>query len=191
MSRTFFDIDYEGLLANEKWIARLARSLVADDVADDVTQELWAAYMRRAVAPREPLSWLFAVTFNLIRKERRRSSQRESAADVSDMPNESPEQVATRTELLRFLLERMERLPPEHRELIVLRYFEGLSASEIVRVLQLPPGTVRRRLKQALDELRQCLDDRQPRGTWVAILLPLALGPQGTSSTMPIIPASA
>ena len=47
-----------------------------------------------------------------------------------------------------------ERLPPEQRRLLMLRYWHGLSAAEIARRRNLPAATVRTRLRRAHLRLR-------------------------------------
>jgi RNA polymerase sigma-70 factor (ECF subfamily) len=47
----------------------------------------------------------------------------------------------------------IERLGPEHRDVVLLREIEGLSYGEIAGVLQIPVGTVRSRLHNARVEL--------------------------------------
>jgi len=49
------------------------------------------------------------------------------------------------------------RLSPKLREVVVLRYLEGLSYDEISRVLGRAPGTVASRLNRALSELEKQL----------------------------------
>lgn len=45
-------------------------------------------------------------------------------------------------------------LTEPYRSTILLRYSEGMEPTEIARKLGLPPGTVRWRLKRAMDRLR-------------------------------------
>jgi RNA polymerase sigma-70 factor (ECF subfamily) len=51
------------------------------------------------------------------------------------------------------------RVAPDHRALLVLRYWEGLSTDEIAAVLHLAPGAVRMRLLRARREFRRCYED--------------------------------
>jgi hypothetical protein len=57
-----------------------------------------------------------------------------------------------------------------------LHFIEGFSSADIARRLGIPDGTVRRRLKVALDQLRDRLQKRsdQPARGWLAALVPLA-----------------
>lgn len=51
------------------------------------------------------------------------------------------------------LLAALARLPPEHRAVIVMRYFLELTPGEIAEALGLPRGTVNSRLRRGLDRL--------------------------------------
>jgi RNA polymerase sigma-70 factor (ECF subfamily) len=46
------------------------------------------------------------------------------------------------------------RLPEHYREVVVLRFLQGLAYREVGAVLDIPPGTVRSRLAKALELLR-------------------------------------
>lgn len=53
----------------------------------------------------------------------------------------------------------LKTLSPEHREIILLREFQGLAYEEIAQVLDVPRGTVDSRLSRARRELQQRLKD--------------------------------
>lgn len=55
------------------------------------------------------------------------------------------------------------QLPLEHRTVLVLKHFAGLSNAEIASALEIPEGTVRSRLHHAIRSLRAALDaDARP-----------------------------
>jgi RNA polymerase sigma-70 factor, ECF subfamily len=58
------------------------------------------------------------------------------------------------------------RLPIDHRSVLVLKYYAGLSNEEIAEGLDIPEGTVRSRLHYSLRALRAALeaDARPPEG---------------------------
>jgi RNA polymerase sigma-70 factor, ECF subfamily len=51
-----------------------------------------------------------------------------------------------------------ERLPMDHRAVVVLKHYAGLSNDEIAEALDIPEGTVRSRLHYALKTLRAALE---------------------------------
>ena len=85
-------------------------------------------------------------------------------------PDPSPEAVVIVREGQRFLLDALTRLPPTHRDVLVLREMEGLSYAQISQITGVAIGTVMSRLSRARAELLrrvrgQC---REPLETGVA-----------------------
>ena len=71
---------------------------------------------------------------------------------------ESPLENLVRAELQVRVQEALGRLRPAHREVLVLRYLEGLSVCEIADVLAIKDGAVKKRHLRALQELRSILN---------------------------------
>lgn len=176
----------ESLVAHGGWMRDLASSLLADaGAADDVVQEAWIAAMRRPPAEERALEpWLARVVRNLAWK-RRRSEQRRvehETRSASTEPSDSAHDTLERIETQRILVEAVAALGEPLRTTVVLRWFEGLSSVEIARRTNVPEGTVRWRLKSALDELRERLDRRfGSRESWSAWLLPWSVDPASLS----------
>jgi RNA polymerase sigma-70 factor (ECF subfamily) len=175
-------IGIEALLGQERWVRRLAGALVHDhDDAEDVIQEARVASWRRP--PRDPeraRSWLSTVVRNLVRNRRRAEGTRqrlEAELEAGAEPVPSAERLAERLEIHRALAEAVSRLAEPFRQVVLLRYYEDLSAAEIARRLGEPAGTIRWRLKAGLDRLRADLDERRgSRAAWLVALAPLADG---------------
>ena len=53
----------------------------------------------------------------------------------------------------------LETLSPGHRKVILLKYAEGLTSAEIAAVMDRAPGTVRRLLSEAYNQLRLVLGE--------------------------------
>jgi len=171
----------QDLLQHSAWLRRLAASLVGDAAADDLVQETWIAAMRSPPDGERPLRpWLSTVLRNLARMTWRSSesrSRREAESDVPE-PTPSPEDVVARAQTQHRLVELVLAMAEPYRSTLLLRYFEGLEPSEIARQQDVPAGTVRWRLKEALARLRAQLDQASAgnRRAWMLTLAPLAKG---------------
>jgi RNA polymerase sigma-70 factor (ECF subfamily) len=110
-------------------------------------------------------SWLYTIARRFCIKKRRRSKfapAREDSLDTSDAaadrladPTPTPEQTAANRELATALTRAIDALDPPHREVLVLRDVEGLSAPEVARVLDISIDAVKSRLHRARIAVRQ------------------------------------
>jgi RNA polymerase sigma-70 factor (ECF subfamily) len=172
----------EDLLSQGSWAERLARRLADPRAeAEDLVQEGWLAALRARPAAREGLRpWLGQVlrhaASNRRRGERRRLAREEQVgAAVAGAGVPSPEDLVARMEIQRSLADLVLALEAPVRQVILLRYYEGLTSGEIARALEQPESTVRWRLKTGVDELRRKLDERHggQREAWLRGLVPL------------------
>ena len=79
----------------------------------------------------------------------------ENAGEPAD-PH-TPQEELERRELHRAVQQALDRLTPEHREVLLLRQMQGLSYQEIGAALSLEEGTVKSRLSRAKRQLRTIL----------------------------------
>ncbi len=144
----------------------MARRILRDTGrAEDAVQEALVTAWRELRGLRDPdrfEAWLARLLVNECLDQLRRA-RRQLPASVLPLEHpgssDDPERLALRDQLERGF----ERLPPEQRVVVVLRYYVGLSSSEIAATLELPEGTVASRLHYALAGLRAALeaDERQ------------------------------
>ncbi|MDB4958785.1 MAG: hypothetical protein JWO36_6354 [Myxococcales bacterium] len=173
------DIRLAQLTAEMAWLKRLARALIRNDEAADLAHDAWLVAVEHAPEDGRPLRpWLGRIARNLTfmgGRARRRREARELATAVLAEPVPSPDQLVQRVEIQRLVACEVLRLAEPYRSTVLLHYFEELTCAEIARRLELPEGTIRRRLKVARDQLRARLDTKQPgsRGG-LAALAPLA-----------------
>lgn len=66
-------------------------------------------------------------------------------------------------------------LDEKHRVLIDMAYFQGYSQREIEKELNIPLGTIKSRLRQAINELRTKLNDDQVRNLLLSVALAITL----------------
>ncbi len=183
----------DDLLAHVGWVQALARSLVADSsTADDLAQETWMAALTGARATNEsPRGWLGRVLRNRMlqraRSERARSDHERSERPEPDLP--SSDDLLERIEQQKLLADVLVGLREPYRESVILRYYEGLNATEIGERLGVSSGTIRQRLKRGLEALREDLDSRVEGGreAWLSALLPLV--EFGRSGSIPFDPS--
>jgi RNA polymerase sigma-70 factor (ECF subfamily) len=162
------------------WLRGMAASLVGDGAqADDLVQDTWLASLRRPpVDTASPRPWLARVVRNLAhnrrRDEGRRSTREELAREERTVAG--PADLAQQAEAQRLVAEAVTRLAEPLRDVIVLRYFQGLDSSAAAAHLGVPAATVRTRLARALEALRVDLDRSSPGGrrTWALLLAPFA-----------------
>ncbi len=175
------DPSTEELLAHAEWLRRLARALVGEAAADDVVQETYEVALtqppKRAGALRP---WLGGVARNLAKMRKRAGARRarreEAAAGAPAVAAPGPEELVARAMVQQRVATMVLALDEPLRSTLLLRYYEGLSAAEIARAQGVPAGTVRWRIKQALDQVRARLDDDHEgdRKRWVLLVAPLA-----------------
>ena len=141
--------------------------------AMDVTQEVFLRIHRELHRFRFEASfssWVYRLTVNLATdfRRRRRTRRMQTLDGVSEdgsprseilQSNESsPAVEAARRELAGDVLMTLDVLSPKLREVIVLRYLQGLSYSEVAEVLETPVGTVKSRLNRAHEKLKPGLE---------------------------------
>jgi RNA polymerase sigma factor (sigma-70 family) len=142
---------------------RVAYLLGAGDDADDVVQEAFVKAYRalpryRADAPFRP--WLLRIvaneTKNTVRSRKRRERLARRALEMR--PPDEPVLHAIEEERRRALLAAVRALGSKDRDVVVCRYFLGLSEAETATILSLNRGTVKSRTSRALVRLRDRLD---------------------------------
>ena len=135
------------------WVVRLAcRFTGSHHDALDVLQDTFAYLLRKLPGFRLTASmttFLYPVVKHLSIDMCRRRKRYVSQEEVPDA--EAPEAVTTGREELAAV---MRALSEEHREVVLMRFVEGMSLEEIAGALKIPTGTVKSRLHNALRTLR-------------------------------------
>jgi RNA polymerase sigma-70 factor, ECF subfamily len=169
----------EQLVADSSWLRRLAFALVKDEAtADDLVQDTYTIAATQTPTDGQPLRpWLARVLWNRLRTARRgdrRRRDREHAFGEHATPPARPDEIVDRIEVQRMLAGFVLELAAPQRDVVLLHYFEGLTSKEIGLRLGIASGTVRWRLKQAVDELRERMDQRSPNRAWLPPLAAFA-----------------
>lgn len=141
---------------------RLAWAILQDDVdADDATQDAFGQAWRARRSLRDPDcfdAWFGRILVNVCRERlRQRARQRvRPLTPTDDLPvADSSGHVSARDEIGRAVA----RLDPDHRIVVILRYWADLTIDEIAERVDVPAGTVKSRLHYALRSMRPRLED--------------------------------
>jgi RNA polymerase sigma-70 factor, ECF subfamily len=145
-------------------------------LAEECTQDVFVRVWRHAgeFDPRRGglTAWLLTVTRNraieLVRTRARRLARDgqpsaldlEQTADAAD-PSPDPSDLAAAAQQTVRIASVLAELPPEQLEVVQLAFFDDLSHDEIATRLALPLGTVKGRMRLALDRLRRHTHDLQ------------------------------
>ena len=136
-----------------------ASATLAEECAQDVMATLWQKANMFDPSRASVATWVFTIARNR-RIDALRKSRRPEPEDLSWGPEPEPDQAdaleaAQDTERLGAALA---QLPQKQRELIERAYFGDLSHSEIAVETGLPLGTIKSRIRLALDRLRNQMD---------------------------------
>ncbi len=170
------------LLQETGWLRRLARSMVNDSAtADDLAQDAWIVASRKAPTDGRPLRpWLSRVMLNLVRMRHRGARRRDAREQQAPDPGgtATPEELYERVEMQRVLAEVVLALKPIYRDVVLMHFVEGRTSAEIGEALHIDAGTVRWRLKTAIEQMRAALDRRSSdkRALWIGPMARLAGG---------------
>ncbi len=147
----------------------LAYRIVGDrGTAEDVTQEaflsLWRTGARYDRTRGSVRTWLLGVVRNRAIDALRRQATRAPTVELEleRLPDQGPYTELTDTEALRQEAAREVRgvlrmLPADQLKVIELAYFAGLTHSEIAEALGMPLGTVKGRMRLAMEKIRATL----------------------------------
>lgn len=149
--------------------------LGSDSDAEDVLQEVFLE-VHRALRTYQPskgafTTWLYRITMNDCLNWRRvRRLPAISLDDISMLPG-STEGVwrglehDDAVEIDDDVWQAVSRLSPKLRTVVILRYYLELSYAEMTQVLNVPLGTVKSRLNQALQTVRRDLEAQTAQET--------------------------
>lgn len=132
----------------------------AEEIAQDAFLAVWRSGGRYDRTRGSVRTWLLGVVHNRAIDSLRRTTvhQRhqtsdEQAAERLEAPERTDVEVARRDEA-RSMRALLDELPGEQRRVIELAYFGGFTHEQIAQMLELPLGTVKGRMRLALEKMR-------------------------------------
>jgi RNA polymerase sigma-70 factor (ECF subfamily) len=146
-------------------VARVLRSV--DDVDDVVEETFWQAWRqadRFDPARGSVQTWLLTIArsrsldrIRTLRRRREEPLERDDGRVIDQVAPSDPGLDAEASERRRIVTSALASLPPEQRDALELGYYGGLSQSEIAERTGQPLGTVKTRMRLAMQKLRSQL----------------------------------
>ncbi|USG65455.1 sigma-70 family RNA polymerase sigma factor [Brevibacillus ruminantium] len=147
-----------------KKVLRLVYLIVKDrSLAEDITQEVFLKAYKNLSSFRGESSmqtWVYKIAMNEARKHLRSWSFRhlfyrpDVDLEVAEAAESSVIHNDGRARFVRMVM----NLPPNHRQMIVLHYYEELSIEKMADILGISPGAVYTRLHRARQKLKERLE---------------------------------
>ena len=138
----------------------LARMVGDDHAADDLLQEVWFDVYRGVARLADPgafPAWLYRIARRRALGQLRKGRQPVASLDGIDLADEGEDDDFSADDAER-VHAALGLLAPEHREVLLLRFVEGMAYEDIARVTGCPLGTVRSRIHYAKRALRGVME---------------------------------
>jgi RNA polymerase sigma factor (sigma-70 family) len=146
----------------------LLKTGCAAEEAEEIAQGTMVAVWRKASqfdpATAGAAAWIFTIARNLRIDAARRATrdgrlEHEVERDYEPAVAESPEMIFSRAESASRVTAAIDRLSTEQSTVILLSFMEERPHSEIADLLGIPLGTVKSRIRLAMNRLRELLDE--------------------------------
>ncbi len=144
-------------LRHRDWVTTLAYRFTSDnDLSLDVLQEAFLYFLKKFpgfVLTAQLKTFLYPVVKNLSMAAKRKTHRYQSSeAELAALEQSTATETTSNSGDMAVVLA---SLSQEHREVLLLRFVDGLSLNEIAEAMEIPLGTVKSRLHNALASLRQ------------------------------------
>jgi len=148
----------------------LHRQSLSEDIVQDVFMKL--IENKKGYDPSRPFRpWLYRIArnriFDELRKNRRwhifhlnTSPEQDFPLQIGELPDPtlSPRETLNRNELCKSLLKGLNELDSRSREMLILRYLQGLPVREVSEIMGIPEGTIHSGTHRALKSLEKIMN---------------------------------
>lgn len=150
----------------------LYRNINREKLAEDLTQETFLRViraLRQGKYPAQFRPWIYRIATNLLRDMFKSAGyQRQvpaSQEEVARLSEEGPKgraesnliDIVLKQELRKQVVEAIQALPGELRQVIIMRFYQELKIKDIAQALGMPEGTIKSRLHRAYRQLSDAL----------------------------------
>jgi RNA polymerase sigma-70 factor, ECF subfamily len=150
---------------------RYALRLLGEPVAaEDIVAETFYRFLRaleQGGGPKNHLqAYLYRVAYNLIVDRSRQRQPEMNWVDIDAMPGDAPgpETIVTKNLEQARVRATLWKLTDDQRQVIVLKFIEGMSNAEVARILVKPVGAVKALQHRAINSMRRILQTADEEG---------------------------
>lgn len=136
---------------------------LAEDLCQTVFLKAFAGLKNFEVTEREPLGYFFTIARNTIIDNSRKKNFLLAEDDFFDEVVDSkalPEQEFIDAEVRSYILEAVDRLDGDQRDVIIFKFLQEMDAKEIAKIMGKNPETVRQIQSRAIKKLRRIFEDK-------------------------------
>lgn len=138
-------------------VSRLGDRATAEDVFQQVLSEVWRRGPEYDPERASMVTWILTIARSRVIDELRR--RRPEPVDPSELPDDAAEERPHDQAIERWRMAHLlAQLPGDERRLLELRFYGGLTQSEIHEQTGVPLGTIKTRMVRALERLRALMD---------------------------------
>jgi RNA polymerase sigma-70 factor (ECF subfamily) len=134
-------------------------SKMTEEITNDVMFEVWKganSFQGKSAV----LTWIFGIAHNKTMNEYRKRSPEpvdpEVFARVAN-PGDSAEEIVEKKDMSARMKSALDELSPDHRAVLELTFYQGLSYQEVAEIMDCPVNTVKTRMFYAKEKLKETL----------------------------------
>ncbi|MBF6600619.1 MAG: sigma-70 family RNA polymerase sigma factor [Dehalococcoidia bacterium] len=142
---------------------RLGDQHIAEDLAADVFVKAVAGIKGYRYRGTPLLAWLYRIAHNVTVDHRKSAQTRmqRTSTDALERVEEPRDELGQRDQR-QDMLAAIRRLTPDQQQVVILRFYTGMSNAEVAQVIGKPEGAVKALQTRALRSLRRGLEARDP-----------------------------
>jgi RNA polymerase sigma-70 factor (ECF subfamily) len=134
----------------------------AEELVQETMIKVWRKAPSYSSSQASASTWIYTIARNTridwLRKQNRQNPDLLNAEDLYDeRENPTPLSSLSQIRTKKMIAEHLSQLPVEQSEVLQLMYFQGQSGQQVANTLDLPLGTVKSRIRLAMNKMKLAL----------------------------------
>jgi RNA polymerase sigma-70 factor (ECF subfamily) len=138
---------------------RLGDQQTAEDLTADVFVKAVTGIKRYSYRGTPLLAWLYRIAHNVTVDHRKAAAKRAQRTAMDELDRiEAPRNALQEHDDRSDMLEAIRRLTPEQQQVVILRFYSGMSSAEVANIMGKPEGAVKALQTRAVRSLRRIIE---------------------------------